>query len=799
VKFACAHCRVRLNLSPADFPFTCACGASYASPPAGTNGRGKASRRPAAPVHGPGAELLRLVRELRIGGLGCACNSAAAQMDAWGLAGCRARRTEISGWLLEAGVRIRALADPPEWLDCAQPGASLVDEAIRRADAAELARLAPLVAELRGPALARDPDWHLARTVIDGHRRLLDEAASAAAAAVPPTKFAGRGIVTLGGTSKYFAAAWVLVSVLRRLGCTLPVEWWYLGPRELDRQMIDLAESLEGVTCIHLPDRLAEFGRAPRVLAGWEAKVWAIMYSRFAEVLFLDADQVPTADPAYLFDEPAYRDRGAVFWPDYPPHGWSVTATAFQTAGLPVPTSRRRPAWKNPTDYRPFETGQILLDKTRHWPALELTSHINDHSDFWFPAVAKGRHAWHVYGDKDTFYLAWERLRSPYAMPPACGFIGGPRAGAFTQRDFAGKILFQHRVQPARKWVLHGVNHAPPGFQHHDWCQAALDALRRQWPGHPYDAADETPHERSLGQALRGHKVWFRENGPPLAIDFAAGGKCAGDRHHHWSVRTFGGESPVLVLASFDRALAFLGPDDHGNWVNHGTGDSLVDAPPRGFDLPLAPEELAIWNDIARDNEYRLPPRFGPADVVLDIGGHCGIFAHAVLTRGAGRVVSVEPAPENFARLVRNLAPFGSRAMALPVAAWRCDQLPGAVRLGRPPGAVHSGGWSAVAVAGQGIESPSVPFSSLVQLLGRVRLVKLDCEGSEWPILDTFEDWGSVQAWCGEYHHALWPDADSRLRSIFAPHGYESLVLPHPRAPHLGHFWAWREPCHAPV
>ena len=51
-------------------------------------------------------------------------------------------------------------------------------------------------------------------------------------------------------------------------------------------------------------------------LGGWELKPYAVMHSRFREVLLLDADNVPVRDPSFLFDRPEYRDTGALFWPD---------------------------------------------------------------------------------------------------------------------------------------------------------------------------------------------------------------------------------------------------------------------------------------------------------------------------------------------------------------------------------------------------------------------------------------------------------------------------------------------------
>lgn len=50
------------------------------------------------------------------------------------------------------------------------------------------------------------------------------------------------------------------------------------------------------------------------------AKAAAIINSRFNEVLYLDADNSVARNPEYLFEEPMYKERGALFWPDF----WKV-------------------------------------------------------------------------------------------------------------------------------------------------------------------------------------------------------------------------------------------------------------------------------------------------------------------------------------------------------------------------------------------------------------------------------------------------------------------------------------------
>jgi hypothetical protein len=175
--------------------------------------------------------------------------------------------------------------------------------------------------------------------------------------------FSGRGIVICAGGVKYLTCAWVLVNILRQLGCEVPIEVWYLGEDEGDRNWIKLVEPL-GVTCVDAHEvRLSH--PHPR-LGGWELKPYAILHSRFEEVLLLDADNVPAVDPTCLFDAPGYLEAGAVFWPDPPPPHVSASPAAWSVFDVP---HREEPEQ---------ESGQILIDKRRGWLALNLCACATD-------------------------------------------------------------------------------------------------------------------------------------------------------------------------------------------------------------------------------------------------------------------------------------------------------------------------------------------------------------------------------------------------------------------------------------
>lgn len=231
-----------------------------------------------------------------------------------------------------------------------------------------------------------------------------------------------RGIVIVAGGDLYFRLAWHLLTALRGLGCRLPIEVWSLGDAEMTPVMRGLLEERPDVRVMPADDYCRRHGlRQPQ--GGWELKAFSLRHCSFAEALLLDADNCPVVDPSPLFDTLEFTRQGAVFWPDLPPQRdrreW-VPAAAWRNVGL------------EPQDARPFESGQILVSRKRHIAALDVALFLNEWSEYVYK--------W-VYGDKDTFLLAWHLLGERYAMPAR-----NPRwvAPAIHQHAPDGSLAFQH-------------------------------------------------------------------------------------------------------------------------------------------------------------------------------------------------------------------------------------------------------------------------------------------------------------------------------------------------------------------
>lgn len=268
----------------------------------------------------------------------------------------------------------------------------------------------------------------------------------------PPPSFSGRGVVICGGGAKYFTPAWVCIKMLRRLGCVLPIELWHLGAAEMTPAMRRLLGPL-GVECIDA-EKVRKIHPVRR-LGGWEMKPYAILHSRFQEVLYLDADNMPVEDPTGLFESAEYRRTGALFWPDF--GLLDKTAVIWRNCGL------ERPAEPE------FESGQLLVDKSRCWRALRVALWFNEHSDFYYR---------HLHGDKETFHLAFCKLKAPYALSP---HPIQALPGTMCQHDFSGRRIFQHRNTD--KWNLFLHQRTSPDFRFEAECRRDVEELRSCWDG----------------------------------------------------------------------------------------------------------------------------------------------------------------------------------------------------------------------------------------------------------------------------------------------------------------------------
>jgi hypothetical protein len=371
----------------------------------------------------------------------------------------------------------------------------------------------------------------------DSYREMLDQFLRSIPA-FPEQRFQGRGIVLCGGGSVYFPCIWVCVRMLRHFGCTLPIELWHRGPREMTDQMKALLEPYD-VVC---RDSFAVAREFPvRRLDGWELKPYAILNSRFAEVLYIDADNVVVRNPEFLFDNALYREIGALFWQDLPNKVLDqsyLKDNAWDLMELPF---REEPQ---------FESGQLLIDKRRCWRPLQLTLHLNEHSDYYYTAF---------FGDKDTFHLAWRKVEQDYSLNPhPPGVLGANRV--LVQFDPDGKRLFQHRCNA--KWTITERNVRIPGFLYEEECLGLLQELPANFEPAPFTAAEQAAIDEIIRQkTFRSHDgVCIFEPDQSVALN---------GQSYGWEIEEDHNGATVLIITHEGRRLCFLRKTAEASWTGH--------------------------------------------------------------------------------------------------------------------------------------------------------------------------------------------------------------------------------------
>lgn len=197
--------------------------------------------------------------------------------------------------------------------------------------------------------------------------------------------------------------------------------------------------------------------------------------------------------------------------------------------------------------------------------------------------------------------------------------------------------------------------------------------------------------------------------------------------------------------------------------------------PPAWWAMRTSSDDTGIFASVAGSNEYSLPDDMSGWKV-LDVGGHVGSFAYAARERGAAVVHCYEPYAPSADLLEQNAAKLGN------VTVFR-EAMGVGTGCGRHPAASeveHSGGWTVI--PGEG-DVPIIGLDTAIERLGEVDLLKIDCEGGEWPAFAGVKDMSRVKAIVGEWHNYSWNGRQWRpedLAGLLEPHGFKVEFTPQP-------------------
>ncbi|KAI9838253.1 MAG: hypothetical protein M1819_005520 [Sarea resinae] len=235
-----------------------------------------------------------------------------------------------------------------------------------------------------------------------------------------------RGLVTTAG-GPYLPVLVISLRMIRRSGSNLPMEVFLASWKEYEDHICDVVLPSLNARCIVLSDILNAFPTALQV-THYQYKIFAIIFSSFEELLFVDADSFTIHNPDRLFTSEPFSSRGLITWPDF----WASSASPYyyNISNQTVPPLTERAS---------SETGEILISKNKHHDTLLLATYYNYYGPtHYYPLLSQGAPG---EGDKETFLAAAAALGEPfYATSESVRSIGHPNK----EGRLAGSAMVQY-------------------------------------------------------------------------------------------------------------------------------------------------------------------------------------------------------------------------------------------------------------------------------------------------------------------------------------------------------------------
>ncbi|KAF3009513.1 hypothetical protein E8E13_004148 [Curvularia kusanoi] len=266
-----------------------------------------------------------------------------------------------------------------------------------------------------------------------------------------------RGIVTTAN-AKYIPIFLVSLRMLRRTGCDLPVEVFIDDWSKYDPVICESVLPSMNAACVVLSE-IYDTASNARKPTSYQFKLFAMLFSSFQHVLFLDSDAFPAHDPTDLFTTAPYTTHGLVLWPDL--FGLTISEHYYHIAGIP---------YESPSARLSSESGILLLDKEKHRESFMMMMYYNYYGpDYYYPLLCQGSHG---AGDKETFVQAAMAVGAPWYQVKS-GVAG---LGFFDNKDY--RLSGMSQMDPRTDYL-----YVPPTKNHIH-------------PADLWDAKDVTPDEK---------------------------------------------------------------------------------------------------------------------------------------------------------------------------------------------------------------------------------------------------------------------------------------------------------------
>ncbi|EEA28817.1 mannosyltransferase [Talaromyces marneffei ATCC 18224] len=247
------------------------------------------------------------------------------------------------------------------------------------------------------PDLVVLPDEHL-EAMKSAHAEFVEEIHTSKI--IKPIHTPGsRGVVSMAGGA-YFPLFMAQLRMLRRNNSTLPVEVFLRDSSEYEDHLCEKVLPQYNAKCVVLSDLLGSTKHKGVEIEHYQFRTFAVLFSSFEEVVWMDADCFPLSRVDDLLDSEPFTSTGLVTWPDF---SASTTSQLFyQISQQEIPPMTLRAATK---------TGVFLTSKKTHFLTLLLAAYYNYHGpSHYFSLLLQGAPG---QGDKEAFIQAALALKEP--------------------------------------------------------------------------------------------------------------------------------------------------------------------------------------------------------------------------------------------------------------------------------------------------------------------------------------------------------------------------------------------------
>jgi len=219
---------------------------------------------------------------------------------------------------------------------------------------------------------------------------------------------AGDGIILCAGGETLLVQAHFLLLSLETLGNDLPIEFFHYGD-EVKQADKDLILSMYPTLSIQFVDLELKSFCVNKDVRGFQIKAYALLYTRFERVVYLDVDIIPLHLPLTYLNSSDFVTSGAVFFPDY----WIYHSSNKQKTTMYMDSMQL--IFKNLTNHTisndtcEIESGFFVLHTVQHRNALSYFIALNDLHVFFFNFF---------YGDKELLRLAFMLANESFVVKP---------------------------------------------------------------------------------------------------------------------------------------------------------------------------------------------------------------------------------------------------------------------------------------------------------------------------------------------------------------------------------------------